>query len=92
MRKLEIILWTVLSWLLITAAYAYYYVVTILALPEEYDTYARNWKFQLLMFSLVRLPWMVLGLAVAIGVIVALPNRRLREKLTSPYQNDIRVP
>jgi len=36
----------------VSALYANYYVVTILALPEEYDAYARNWQFQLLMFCL----------------------------------------
>jgi len=75
-RKLEVILWAVLLWLLATCGYAYYYVVTILALREEYDAYARNWKFQLVAFSLFRLSWMVLALAVLIGVIVVLPNRK----------------
>jgi hypothetical protein len=66
----------VLIWLITSTAYAYYYVVTILGLPEEYDAYARNWQFQLLMFSLFRLPWLVLALAVLIGLIIALPKRR----------------
>jgi hypothetical protein len=74
-RKLEPILWTILVWLIVTCAYAYYYVVTILALPEDYDAYARTWRFQLLAFSLFRLPWMVLALAVAVGVIIVLQNR-----------------
>jgi hypothetical protein len=77
-RKLELILWTVLLWLLASCVYAYYYVVTILALPEDYDAYARNWKFQLLMFSLVRLPWLVLVLAIVLGVIIVLPKRKAR--------------
>ena len=80
-RKLELILWTVLLWLLATCAYAYYYVVTILALPEEYDNYARNWRFQLLMFSLVRLPWLVLALAVIVGVVIALPPRKTASRV-----------
>jgi hypothetical protein len=80
-RKLELILWTVLLWLLASGAHAYYYVTTILALPEDYDAYARNWKFQLLMFSLFRLPWLVLVLAVLIGVIVVLPRRRTTARL-----------
>ena len=81
MHKLEIILWAVLLWLLATCAYAYYYVVTTLALPEDYDAYARNWKFQLLAFSLFRLPWLVLALAVLIGVIVVLPHRKTKPDL-----------
>jgi hypothetical protein len=78
MRKLELILWTILVWLLATCVYAYYYVVTILALPEDYDAYARNWRFQVLMFSLFRLPWLVLLLAAVVGAIIAIPNRNKR--------------
>ena len=87
MHKLELILWTVLLWLLASCVYAYYYVVTILALPEDYDAYARNWKFQLLMFSLVRLPWLVLVLAIVLGVIIVLPKR----KATGHTQTDVSV-
>ena len=83
MRKLKLILLTVLLWLLAASAYAYYYVVTILALPEDYDAYARNWKFQLLMFSLFRLPWLVLALAVIIGVIIVLPKRKIPRNATT---------
>ena len=54
------------AWLIACALYAYYYVVTILALPEAYDAYAMNWQFQLLMFSLVRLPLLVLALLLII--------------------------
>ena len=83
MRKLKLILLTVLLWLLAASAYAYYYVVTILALPEDYDAYARNWKFQLLMFSLFRSPWLVLALAVIIGVIIVLPKRKIPRNATT---------
>ena len=76
MTKPKLISLVVLIWLIASTGYAYYYVVTILALPEEYDAYARNWQFQLLMFSLFRLPWLVLALAVLIGLILALPKRR----------------
>jgi len=75
-RRLEIILWTILLWLIATCAYAYYYVATILALHEEYDAYARNWKFQLLMFSLFRLPWLFLALVVLVGMVIVLPMRK----------------
>ena len=75
-RRLEIILWTILLWLIATCAYAYYYVATILALHEEYDAYARNWKFQLLMFSLFRLPWLFLALVVLVGMVIVLPTRK----------------
>ena len=75
MTRPKLIALVVIIWLIASAAYAYYYVVTILALPEDYDAYARNWQFQLLMFSLVRLPLLVLALAVLIGLIIALPKR-----------------
>jgi hypothetical protein len=65
-------------WLLASCVYAYYYVVTILALPEDYDAYARNWRFQLLMFSLFRLPWLILALAIVLGVIIVLPKRKAK--------------
>jgi hypothetical protein len=75
MRKLKFILFGVLGWLIISSLYAYYYVVSILASPEKYDAYAMNWRFQLLMFSLFRLPWLLLGLVVLVGVIVVLPKQ-----------------
>ena len=73
MGKFRLILLTVLVWLLASSAYAYYYVVSILALPEEYDAYARNWKFQLLMFSLFRFPWLVLALCWLVAVMIVSP-------------------
>lgn len=54
------------AWLIACAMYGYYYVVTILALLEPYDAYARNRKFQLLMFSIFRLPMLVLALLLII--------------------------
>jgi hypothetical protein len=45
--RIKIILPIVILWLIGTAFYAYHYVVTILASPEPYDAYARNWQFQL---------------------------------------------
>ena len=74
MRKLRLISLTILVWLMASSVYAYYYVASILALPEEYDAYARNWKFQLLMFSLFRLPWLVLALCLLIAAMVVLPT------------------
>ena len=47
----------------------------ILAHAEEYDAYARNWQFQLLMFSLVRLPYLVLILCILMAVVLRLPLR-----------------
>ena len=73
MGKFRLILLTVLVWLLASSDYAYYYVVSNLALPEEYDAYARNWKFQLLMFSLFRFPWLVLALCWLVAVMIVSP-------------------
>jgi hypothetical protein len=62
-------------WLIVTGLYAYYYIVSILASREEFDAYARNWQFQLLAFSIVRLPFMVLLLAVLIAIALVSPTR-----------------
>ncbi|HEV8168901.1 MAG TPA: hypothetical protein VGP59_06120 [Pyrinomonadaceae bacterium] len=75
MNKLKRILILVGVWLVATSLYAYYYVTSILALPDEFDAYAMNWQFQLLMFSLVRLPFMLLVLAVLIKIVLVLPSR-----------------
>jgi hypothetical protein len=75
MQKLKIIFFIVIGWFVVAALYAYYYVVTILALPEDYDAYARNWQFQLLMFCIFRLPYLVLLLTILIGLVITLPRR-----------------
>jgi len=74
-NKLKLTLMLVTAWLIATSLYAYYYIVSILALPGEFDAYAMNWQFQLLMFSLVRLPFMLLVLAVLIAIVLVLPSR-----------------
>ena len=53
-----------LLWLLGTGLYAYYYIVTILNSPEGGDAYAMNWQFQLMAFSIVRLPFLILALVL----------------------------
>ena len=75
MNKLKRILILVAVWLIVTILYAYYYIVSILALREQFDAYAMNWQFQLLMFSLVRLPFMMLVLAVLIAIVWVSPSR-----------------
>ena len=74
--KLKISAAILFGWLVFTSSYAYHYVVSILSLAEEYDAYARNWQFQLLMFALVRLPLLVVILLVLLGVVFALPPRK----------------
>jgi hypothetical protein len=72
----KVILSIVLLWLLATCLYAYYYVVTILNSAEPYDAYARNWQFQLLAFSIVRLPFLVMALPLLIIAALALTKTR----------------
>ena len=76
MNKLKVILLIVILWLIVSSLYAYYYVVSILALPEEYDAYARNWQFQLLMFAIFRLPLLALALTLLIALAVRLMKRK----------------
>ena len=64
--KRALIVSTLGTWVIACALYGYYYVVSILALPEPYDAYARNWQFQLLMFSIFRLPMLLLVLPLII--------------------------
>lgn len=75
MNKLKRTLILVTVWLIATILSAYYYIVSILARREEFDAYAMNWQFQLLMFSLVRLPFLLLVLAVLIAIVLVLPSR-----------------
>lgn len=86
MNETKVILSTVLLWLLAVGLYAYYYIVTILNSPEPYDAYARNWQFQLLAFSLVRLPFLVMALPLLIIAAVALNkyNKRRNARGGSP--------
>lgn len=69
---------TALLWLLATCLYAFYYVLSILNLPEPYDAYARNWQFQLLMFSIFRLPFLVMALPLLMIAALALTKSRLQ--------------
>ncbi len=82
----KVIVSTVLLWLLATALYAYYYIVTILNSPEPYDAYARNWQFQLLAFSIVRLPFLVMALPLLLIAAFALSeyNKRRNARGGSP--------
>jgi hypothetical protein len=80
MSKTAIILITIGAWFVGCAYAAYYYITSILALPG-WDTYAYDWRFQLLMFSIVRLPFWVVGLLVAVSMEVVMlkpSSRKLR--------------
>lgn len=82
MRKLRLVSVVVLGWLIVTGLYAFYYIISILSDTEAgYDTYAMNWQFQLLMFTIFRLPYLLLVLLVLIGVALVLPNQRNNESV-----------
>lgn len=57
---------TVVAWLIVSILYAFLYVVSILTSPVGGDAYAMTWQFQLLMFSIFRLPWLVMALPIII--------------------------
>lgn len=56
---------TILTWCLITAIYAYLYVTTVLSYPDL-QGYEAEWDWQLMFFAIVRLPWLLLALALII--------------------------
>ena len=81
MTKAKALILTIVVWFIVTGLYAYYYIVSILAPPEPYDAYARNWQFQFLAFSLVRLPYLLLGLFLAIIVVASLVPDKKRHSM-----------
>lgn len=68
MNRTTIIFITVAAWSAGCAYAAYHYVTTILALPNLSPGYEQDWQFQMLMFSIVRLPFWVLALIAAIAL------------------------
>ena len=77
-RKLIGVAWAVLGWLLFSSLYALYYVVSNLAGPPT-DAYAATWDFQLLMFAIVRLPYLIMILLSLIAFVLVLPPRKTKE-------------
>ena len=63
-----------LCWLLLilgaaACIHAWIYVATILAAPEAIpNLYARTWSFQLIAFSIVRLPLWLVVLAIVLAI------------------------
>ena len=82
MRDLKVIFCIVVLWQIGVGLYAFYYVVSILNSPEPFDTYAMNWQFQLLMFSIFRLPFLVMALPLLI-VAALLVSKKLRRRTLS---------
>jgi hypothetical protein len=48
--------WLVLLFTLGVSVHAWFYISSVLALPDISDEYARSWQFQLIMFCIFRLP------------------------------------
>jgi len=78
----KVLLLVVSLWLVGTCLYAYYYIVTILNSPEGGDAYAMNWQFQLMAFSLVRLPFLILALVLLIIGALSLNEYNKRRNAT----------
>jgi hypothetical protein len=76
-QKLKNALFVTLGWFVLSSLYAVYYVVSNLATPG--DAYAMTWDFQLLMFFIFRVPFLVLILLVLIAVVLVLPPRKNAE-------------
>ena len=76
LTKTKVVVLMVSMWAIACVAYAYYYIATMLALPEwPYDTYARNWQFQLMAFCIVRLPFLLAVLLLLILIALVLFKR-----------------
>jgi hypothetical protein len=54
----------VLIWILAICAYAYHYAATRVGAPDAVAGYETTWRFQLLMFALFRLPFLLIGLGL----------------------------
>ena len=85
MTKTKVVFLAVLLWALGCVVYAYYYITTILALPEPYDAYARNWQFQLMAFCIVRLPFLIAVLPLWIVLTLFLLNRWIKTTSQSGF-------
>lgn len=72
--RLTLALCITVGGLIFTALYAWYYVVSALS-GEIHDAYARNWQFQLIAFSIVRLPIILIVWFVLILLLLAVPWR-----------------
>jgi len=66
---------TIFVWIVGTVIYAYFYIASILAQPNL-EGYEIEWQFQLLMFSIFRFPWLLVGLVVVIAI-----QKRVRRNL-----------
>jgi len=75
MRSLAVILITILVWLAGTIFWAYFWVTSILARPDNYG-YEKWVMFPLMGFLVYRFPFLVLGLLVLIYIELMLLVKR----------------
>jgi hypothetical protein len=54
-----------MTWLILVIAYAVYYVVSVLTLPDL-EGYEGNWSFQLFSFCVARLPFLIIILLLVL--------------------------
>jgi len=66
---------TIVVWLVFTAVYAYVYIVNRINLPNAHG-YEGQWDWQLIFFSLVRLPLLIVGLIIVLWLEQRLLFRR----------------
>jgi hypothetical protein len=59
---------TVLLWLALAAGCAYTYVHDRITAPDAAQGYETTWNFQLLMFSIFRLPLFLVALALVVRI------------------------
>ena len=65
---------TVFAWCLITIVCAYLYIIRVLSTPNL-QGYETEWQFQLLMFSIFRLPWLLLALGLIVWAEIKFMNK-----------------
>jgi hypothetical protein len=62
------LVWIIAIFILATSVHAWYYVTSILALPDISEGYARSWDYQLAMFAVFRLPlWLMMFVLVLLA-------------------------
>jgi len=76
-QKLTHVSLVTLGWIILSSLYAFYYVKSNLAVPS--DAYAMTWGFQLLMFIIFRVPYLLMILLVLLAVVLVRPARKTIE-------------
>jgi H+/Cl- antiporter ClcA len=77
MTRKSILTYTVIAWVIGCGFYAYYYVSSILSLPDLSQGYEQDWSFQLLMFFIFRFPLLLIVLImITVVEVVATKNTK----------------